>query len=255
MKAVRLRSPRRRRSNQGPERALACVRCLLRLGARVSEERPKGGLGTSVHQTAANGYKEALKELLAADGRVALEVFDEIGRTPLICAVQDGHLDEASLCLEAGADVNANDVEMIGNTALATAVQGRNLPMVELLLKHEADVQGPNRAGVSRPGSPLPSDCREEQHLGPDDQVSRVSFPEGLKCSRITRRGLQLKTEKPTSGISNQYGEREEGAVSVSVLRLLNAYDGTSGATQSSALNRVPEMAKSTISLLVRANG
>jgi len=125
--------------NQGPERALACVRCLLRMGARVSEEKPDGGLGTSVHQAAANGYKEALKELLAADGKVALEVFDDMGRTPLICAVEGGHVEEACLLLDAGSDVDANDVEMVGNTALSTAVQERNLAMVELLLKHGAD--------------------------------------------------------------------------------------------------------------------
>jgi len=122
-----------------PEVAFACVQCLLRLGARVSEERPDGGLGTSVHGAAAHGYTEALKELLGADGKTALELFDDIGRTPLICAVQEGHLEEASLILNAGANVDSHDEKTISNTALATAVQERNLSMVELLLKHGAD--------------------------------------------------------------------------------------------------------------------
>src|SRR5882762_5811543 len=106
----------------GSERAKECVRCLIRLGARVSEEKPEGGLGTSVHRAAAHGYTESLKELLSADGKVSLNTFDDMSRTPLICAVDDGHLVEASLLLEAGADVNANESEKIGDTALIRAV-------------------------------------------------------------------------------------------------------------------------------------
>lgn len=123
----------------GPERALACVRCLLGLGARVSEERPAGGLGTSVHQAAGNGYTEALRELLLADGNVSLDVFDDMGRTPLICAVDEGRFAEASLLLEAGADANVHDTDTMSNTALSYAVQGGNLAMVQLLLRHGAD--------------------------------------------------------------------------------------------------------------------
>jgi ankyrin repeat protein len=123
----------------GPERARECVRCLIGLGARVSEEKPEGGLGTSVHGAADHGYTEALKELLSADGKVSLNTFDDMSRTPLICAVENGHLVEASLLLESGADVNANDSEKVGNTALIHAVQNRNVAMVRLLLRHGAD--------------------------------------------------------------------------------------------------------------------
>lgn len=126
-------------ANLGPESAAACIQCLIGLGARVAEERPRGGLGTSVHLAAAYGYTEALKALLSADGKVALNMFDDVSRTPLICAVENVHLTEASLLLEAGADVDAHDAEKIGNTALIKAVQSRNLVMVRLLLKHGAD--------------------------------------------------------------------------------------------------------------------
>jgi uncharacterized protein len=123
----------------GPDKAAACVRCLIGLGARVSEERPRGGLGTSVHTAAAYGFTDALKELLAIDGKVALNTFDGISRTPLICAVDNGHLEEASLLLEAGAEVDARDSANIGNTALIQAVQSRNVAMVRLLIRHGAD--------------------------------------------------------------------------------------------------------------------
>lgn len=123
----------------GPEKAFECVRCLLQLGARVAEEKPAGGLGTSVHQAAANGYTDALKELLQVDGRAALNVFDDLGRTPLIWAVASGRTEETLLLLRAGADVNVRDTETNSNTALSYAVQDGNLAMVELLVRHGAD--------------------------------------------------------------------------------------------------------------------
>jgi ankyrin repeat protein len=116
----------------------------LKLGARVAEEKPRRALGTSVHQAAGNGFTEALKELLRADGSVSLNLFDDLGRTPLIWAVDSGHLPEAALLLEAGADVNARDAETNSNTALSYAVQNGSLAMVQLLLRHGADptIQG-----------------------------------------------------------------------------------------------------------------
>jgi len=92
-----------------------------------------------VHQAAENGYTEALKELLLADGKVALNVFDDMGRTPLICAVDNGRFAETSLLLDAGADANVHDTETISNTALSYAVQGGSLAMVQLLLRYGAD--------------------------------------------------------------------------------------------------------------------
>ena len=70
------------------ERAASCVRCLLSLGARVSEERPGGGLGTSVHGAAGCGYTEALKELLSVDARVSFNSFDDMSRTELVDGVR-----------------------------------------------------------------------------------------------------------------------------------------------------------------------
>jgi len=123
----------------GAAKAEACVLYLLSLGARVSEESPAGGMGTSVHQAAEHGYAGALMALLRADGRVSLNCFDDMGRTPLICAVDNKRILEATVLLQAGADVNAHDSDKIGNSALSYAVMNDDLPMVQLLLAHGAD--------------------------------------------------------------------------------------------------------------------
>jgi ankyrin repeat protein len=128
----------------GPLGTLLRVRCVLGLGARVSQEDPKAGSGTSVHQAASNGHVETLCELLAADGKAALAEFDDLGRTPLISAVQAENLRSVTLLLDAGSPVDAHDEETIGDTALIYAVQASNIPIVELLLRYGADpsVQG-----------------------------------------------------------------------------------------------------------------
>jgi ankyrin repeat protein len=123
---------------------LVRVRCLLELGARVSQEDPRAGTGTSVHQAASSGHFETLSELLSVDGKVALDKFDDMGRTPLIRAVVAEDLRAVRLLLKAGSPVDAHDEETIGDTALIYAVQQSNMPIIELLLKHGADpsVQG-----------------------------------------------------------------------------------------------------------------
>ena len=58
---------------------------------------------------------------MAADDR--LDVFDDLGRTPLHYAVEGEHYRAAEWLLQQGANVNANDEASIGETPLALAVQ------------------------------------------------------------------------------------------------------------------------------------
>lgn len=114
------------------------VRWLLRAGAHVAAERPRDG-ETSMHKAAFSGDVGRLEDLLAADGRCALERFNDRGMTPLICAVENGHQDAVTLLLEAGANVNAHDLRSGGDSALICAVSGKDGAMVKLLLEARAD--------------------------------------------------------------------------------------------------------------------
>ena len=122
----------------GPDGSLQIVQTLLAAGALVSEERPPDGV-TSVHRAAELGYVNVIHTLLAADGKVALNSFDYISRTPLICAAHRGQLAAAQLLIEAGSELNAHDERRIGNPALRWAVEAKNEAMVRLLLKAGAD--------------------------------------------------------------------------------------------------------------------
>jgi ankyrin repeat protein len=130
-------------SRYGPEGSATRVAWLLELGALVSAECPIDGT-TSVHAAAEMGYINTLKLLVAVDGKRSLGGFDDVSRTPLICAVDKGHLEAARLLIEAGSDVNAHDEARIGNSALIWAVENKDFPMVSLLVKEGAD---PNLPG------------------------------------------------------------------------------------------------------------
>ncbi len=119
----------------GPAVGAAIVRRLLAAGARIVADES----GSALHSAAEKGWIEALKALLQADCRLALNSFDEISRTPLACAADKGQLEAAKLLLAAGADVNAHDEARAGGTALILAVEKADLPMVKLLIEHGAD--------------------------------------------------------------------------------------------------------------------
>ena len=75
--------------------------------------------------------------LFAAFRKWALDNGDYPQRPALIAAIHDNDVEEAGRLIEAGADVNARDLD--GDTALRNAVGNRSLKAVRLLLDHGAD--------------------------------------------------------------------------------------------------------------------
>jgi len=110
---------------------------LLRAGAHVAAERPRDG-ETSLHVAARRGT-EFLQLLLDADGKCALETFNDRGMTPLICAVEAGNPDGVRLLLETGADIEAHHDPSGGDTPILWAVRAKDGEMVRLLLQAGAD--------------------------------------------------------------------------------------------------------------------
>lgn len=122
----------------GPEGSARCARALLDAGATVTAE-PWETWGTSVHRAAELGFVNVLGILLKSDGKVALDRFDELSRTPLICAIVARSVEAAQLLIDAGADVNATDEPRIGNPPIRWATENRDEAMVRFLLHAGAD--------------------------------------------------------------------------------------------------------------------
>src|SRR5260370_39594221 len=97
---------------------------LIAAGASIAAEPERDS--TSLHVAAEEGFVDVMQRLMEADGRVALDRFDYISRTPLMCAAQNRDLPAARLLIGAGANLNANEEEKDGHIALDRAWRYEN---------------------------------------------------------------------------------------------------------------------------------
>lgn len=120
-------------------------------------------------KAATNGDFETLQKLLvesaasAANGDLKPSAFKEErdgeNFTPLLRASMNGHTDCVEALINAGANVEAQNVR--GNTALIGAAFGGHDKIVELLLQAGADVNLPNK----RNETPLLLACGQKGHI------------------------------------------------------------------------------------------
>jgi ankyrin repeat protein len=90
-----------------------------------------------LHITVMMNDLQRVKELINSGYDV--NMFDEIGYTPLHYACIKGNIAIAEYLIEHGADVNAHHEGHIGNTPLGEVAGSCSLKMAELLLEHGAD--------------------------------------------------------------------------------------------------------------------
>ena len=100
-----------------------------------------------LHRAARDGDLAAVRLFLQR--KYPLNRFDEIGKTPLHYAVQEGHVFIVEELLAAGADVNANDARRLGNTPLNDNIDSCSIEMAEVLIGAGADPTLPGWMGKS----------------------------------------------------------------------------------------------------------
>ena len=90
-----------------------------------------------LHRAAEDGDLQEIERLILSGYDVNL--FDDMGHTPIHRAVVGGQCKAVEVLLRQGAHINANDDATIGETPLALAVQSEHLGVVCLLLESGAD--------------------------------------------------------------------------------------------------------------------
>ena len=141
------------------------------LGAGAGHESMQGaptfGLGIDVNLAARLGWKAVVARHLAVD-KLAVHRRGVIGETPLHWAAHNGELEIVGMLLDAGADIEADEIGCYGGKALHWASE-HSPEVVKMLLARGANVEGRNvKAGAEYEGvTPLlmvatqKADCAE----------------------------------------------------------------------------------------------
>jgi ankyrin repeat protein len=90
-----------------------------------------------LHRAAADGDLHHARVLIKEGAR--LDLFDDIGYTPLHHAVKNERYSMVKLLLDAGANINAREEETNSDTAISVAAGDSSPEMVKLLLERGAD--------------------------------------------------------------------------------------------------------------------
>jgi ankyrin repeat protein len=95
-----------------------------------------------LHFAVQDGNAGKVKNLLSEGYDVNL--FDGVGYTPLHHAIKKENIAIAQLLIDAGADVNAHDIDKAGNTPLSEVAQSCSLKVAKFLIDKGADptIQG-----------------------------------------------------------------------------------------------------------------
>ena len=106
------------------------------------------GLGVAVNLAARQGWHEIVRKHIEADP-LSVHQRGWIGDTPLHWPSHNGYLDIVKMLLDAGADVNADEVNWIGGKSLHWASE-RQADVVALLLERGAQVDSRNEKKDSK---------------------------------------------------------------------------------------------------------
>ncbi len=103
---------------------------------------PGYGLGIDVNNAAREGWADVVAKHLALDP-LAVHRRGVVGETPLHWAAHNGHTNVCRLLLDAGAEVNADEIGLYGGKPLHWAAE-KQANVVRLLLDRGAAVDGRN---------------------------------------------------------------------------------------------------------------
>lgn len=156
------------------------AKLLLEAGARVAREQDADS--TSLHAAAEDGDLRLVSLLFEYDGKVALDWFDYLDRTPLMWAVVRGDMKMARVLLDAGADVNAHNEPHIGDTSLHLVAANGTSEMASLLLDAGADPEISGWMGLT-----------------PLDKARRRKREEGQQVCALLERARGKRATPPTA--------------------------------------------------------
>ena len=163
------------------------------LGEAAAHETMQGaptyGLGCDINLAARNGWLDIVHRHIEKNP-LAVHSRGVIGETPMHWAAHNGHLEVVRALLNAGADIEANEIGLYGGKPLHWAAE-HEPPLVELLLSRGAQVDSRNLRNGYTPlimCARQPNDCAECAELllaaGADPQARDFQDKTALDYAR-----------------------------------------------------------------------
>ncbi|XP_011445310.1 putative ankyrin repeat protein PA3287 [Crassostrea angulata] len=103
--------------------------------------------GNSLIHLAVEAGDPDIVEMFLCDDRCQVDGINDLGQTPLMCAITLNDLELVKLLMKAGADVEIRD--KTGKTSLLIALQDCNYEIADYLIKHGSDVNATDALGHS----------------------------------------------------------------------------------------------------------
>lgn len=126
------------------------IRAMIKDSPDLINARDQGG-GTPLHTTAANGYLNVVRFLLANGADINAR--NNQSATPLHLAAAKGHKAVCEFLLTSGADVNARGAYHVYGTPLHQAVRNGYQAVCQVLLQQKADPNALGSDTLSTPGT------------------------------------------------------------------------------------------------------
>ncbi len=163
-----------------------CLDLLLKAGADANASKLFYYRGTELHQSAAYNHGECIMKLVQAGA--AVNARDDSGRTPLLVAAE-GLLEAVNALLSCGAGIELRRDSWYGaQTPLLAAVNEGHLPCVQRLIDAGADVNA-----VSNGGRSVLMICTDnfQSNLGrrPDLTCMKLLLKSGAHVNLVDKRG------------------------------------------------------------------
>ncbi|XP_062571316.1 putative ankyrin repeat protein PA3287 [Saccostrea cucullata] len=136
-------------------------------------------------------------EMFLSDDRCQIDTSNDLGQTPLMCAITLNDLELVKCLMKAGADIEMRD--NTGKTSLLIALQDSNYEIADYLIRHGSDVNVTDTLG--RTALFIAINTLDKGCVKIASKLLKADYSLDKDKEWLKREGLEIQVNKPQNGI------------------------------------------------------